>query len=264
MHANNIILTGPPRSGTTLSCFLLNKLENTVALHEPMNLKMFPSPAEGVRATRQFFIEMRESLLRNGTALAKVSGDKIPDNPFTQAQGGKRQSIVQKGQVHFDKPLTPDFRLVIKQNAHFSFLLPELLPHFTCYTIIRNPVSTIASWNSIQAPVSRGNLTVLKTLHPDLYKELESIPNLLQRQVRLAHELFLRYQQNPAVQIIRYEDIVDSGGKALAVISPAAAYLDQPLESKNRNKLYSETLFEEIRMALAEFPNGAFKDYYEV
>ncbi len=36
MQHNNIILTGIPRSGTTLICYLLNKIPNTVALHEPM------------------------------------------------------------------------------------------------------------------------------------------------------------------------------------------------------------------------------------
>ena len=33
----DIILTGIARSGTTLSCSLLNKLPQCVALHEPMN-----------------------------------------------------------------------------------------------------------------------------------------------------------------------------------------------------------------------------------
>jgi len=33
----DIILTGIARSGTTLTCFLLNKLPQAVALHEPMD-----------------------------------------------------------------------------------------------------------------------------------------------------------------------------------------------------------------------------------
>lgn len=39
MNENNIILTGLPRSGTTLSVHLLNKLPNTVGLHEPIKFK---------------------------------------------------------------------------------------------------------------------------------------------------------------------------------------------------------------------------------
>lgn len=264
MHTNDIILTGPPRSGTTLSCFLLNKLPDTVALHEPMNLRMFPSKSEGLEATRQFFEEMRSSLLLDGSALAKVSGNTIPDNPFKQTKGGKRESIVQKGRVHFDKPLSQNFQLLIKQNAHFTFMLPELTQHFRCFGIIRNPVSTLASWNSVQAPVSKGNLTVLKTLDPALYQSLEAIPDLLQRQVYLAHLLFQCYLDNPAVQIIRYEDIVASGGKALSPINPAAGLLNEQLESKNRNALYESGLVDQIKEALLGATHQAYLNYYSV
>jgi hypothetical protein len=52
--------------------------------------------------------------------------------------------------------------------------------------------------------------------------------------------IFERYQRELASEhIIRYEDIVASGGKALEVIVPAARELDEPLESQNLNPLYS-------------------------
>jgi hypothetical protein len=35
-NRHNIVLTGPPRSGTTMSVYLLHKSRNTVALDEPM------------------------------------------------------------------------------------------------------------------------------------------------------------------------------------------------------------------------------------
>ena len=38
----NVLITGTPRSGTTLLCSLLNKVPDTVALHEPMNVWDFP------------------------------------------------------------------------------------------------------------------------------------------------------------------------------------------------------------------------------
>ena len=50
---------------------------------------------------------------------------------------------------------------------------------------------------------------------------------------------FDRYQKVlPRGHILRYEDIVRSGGRALEVIHPAAPELDEPLESKNLNSLY--------------------------
>jgi hypothetical protein len=257
----NIILTGPPRSGTTLSCFLLNQLPNTIALHEPMNLGMFQSQEQGLEETQQFFAAMRQSLLTEGKALSKVKAGAIPSNPFGKAEQGKRASTVKKDWIHFDKPLQPDFTLIIKQNAHFTFLLEPLNLLYPLYTIIRNPVSTIASWNTIQAPVSKGNLTVLKGLRPALFEELERIPDLLDRQVRLLHELYLPYRLLQKEQVIRYEDIVESNGAELNKIAPGPAAIDHPLESKNRNKLYDESLRSAILERLIRF-GGCYLDHY--
>ncbi len=257
----NIILTGPPRSGTTLSCFLLNQLPNTIALHEPMNLGMFQSQEQGLEETQQFFAAMRQSLLTEGKALSKVKAGAIPSNPFGKAEQGKRASLVRKDWVHFDKPLEQDFTLVIKQNAHFTFLLEPLNLLYPLYTIIRNPVSTIASWNTIQAPVSKGNLTVLKGLRPALFEELERIPDLLDRQVRLLHELFLPYRLLQKEQIIRYEDIVESNGAALNHLVPNTPGIQYTLENKNRNALYDASLRTEITRRLMQF-KGAYMDFY--
>jgi hypothetical protein len=257
----NIILTGPPRSGTTLSCFLLNQLPNTIALHEPMNLQLFQSQEQGLEETQQFFEAMRQSLLTEGKALSKVKAGAIPSNPFGKAEQGKRASLVRKDWVHFDKPLQEDFTLVIKQNAHFTFLLEPLNLLYPLYTIIRNPVSTIASWNTIQAPVSKGNLTVLKGLRPALFEELERIPDLLDRQVRLLHELYLPYQHLEEHQIIRYEHIVESKGAALNRLVPTAPGIEHALESKNRNKIYDPSLRAAIIERLIHF-NGSYMNYY--
>ena len=37
MRENDVVITGLPRGGTTLACELLNAVENTVALDEPMD-----------------------------------------------------------------------------------------------------------------------------------------------------------------------------------------------------------------------------------
>jgi hypothetical protein len=262
---NDIIVTGPPRSGTTLTCFLLNKVEDTIALNEPMNLKMFPSKNEGIKQTQQFFKEMRASLTQDKTAIARQVAGRIPDNIFPIHQSdnsGPRKNIATKGRVRFDKELTSNFKLILKHNAHFTFLLDKLTPHYKCYAIIRNPVSTIASWNSIDAPVSRGNLNVLKSLDQDLYNDIELIPDLIDRQVFLLHKLFECYKNLSTANIIRYEDVVESGGKCLSVISDNANRLEDKLTSKNKNKLYDERLIAQIREKLLSF-DGAFWQYYD-
>ena len=71
-----------------------------------------------------------------------------------------------------------------------------------------------------------------------------------------------RFQQElPASNIIRYEDIVSSGGRALEVIVPAASELNEPLESRNTNALYDREVMLRCGERLLE-SEGAYWDFY--
>lgn len=261
--SNDIILTGPPRSGTTLACSLLNQLPDTAALHEPMNLKMFPDPVTALEETRRFFRRMRSSILETGTALSKVKGASIPLNPFADDSTSERSSIVSKGILRFEKSFSPDFQLIIKQNGHFTFMLPELAEHFPVFVILRHPVATIASWNTIQAPVAQGNLRVLKTLNPELYHALERLPNLIERQVALLVAMYKCYDSLEGSPFIYYEDLITSQGKALQSIVPAAGNHEHALRSKNKNPLYDLELIRDIKSNLAKV-SSAFAGHYTI
>ncbi len=242
----NIIITGPPRSGTTLTCHLLNKLKDVVALHEPMNLRMFSSREEGLKNIPLFFHEMRELIQKEGKAISRVKDGKIPDNPFLS--GSKmRKSIVKKEVFSLPNPPDgPDFTLAIKHNAHFSFLLEELVKDFECFAIIRNPLAVVASWNTIKAPVSEGNLKVLKGLDPQLEKNLWKIPDVIDRQIQLIDILFGHLNSLEKRQIITYEDIIETGGQALYPISSDASSLNEKLSNTNLKKRYPGELMEVI------------------
>jgi hypothetical protein len=260
---NDIILTGPPRSGTTLACYLLNKVDDTIALHEPMNLQMFPDPESGLKAVRSFFPKMRNSLIEKGVALSKVKDGNIPSNPFEDDATNKRNSVVIKATVHFEKPLSGQFKLIIKHNGHFTFLLPQLQNYFPIYILLRNPVAVLASWNSIKAPVSGGNLRVLKFLKPKLYNSLESIPDLISRQIQLLDYMYKAYIMTTKAVFLRYEDLIASQGRILSCISPAADQLCEQLESKNKNPLYDSDISQKIKTQLLAF-KGAYINYYPV
>jgi hypothetical protein len=135
MEQENIILTGIPRSGTTLTCHLLNKLPQTVALHEPMNVDQF-SKLESreviCQEIRQFFQEARASISYRKEVLSKNILGAVPDNPVGEArtQSGLRQSISPLGLIKVKKELDPGFLLVIKHPAAFTALLRELVLFF--------------------------------------------------------------------------------------------------------------------------------------
>lgn len=260
MIQKNIILTGPPRSGTTLTCNLLNKLPNVAALHEPMNLKMFSNKSEGLKNTIDFFEKMRKMIVEDGYAISKVKNGAIPTNPFEEGKTN-RTSIVKKEKFKIDKQLSTDFILVIKQNAHFTFLLKEFKNEFPCFVVIRNPLTTIASWNSIEAPVSNGNLTVLKGLNQMLYERLNSIDDLFLRQITLYNEIVKNYFIIHEKNIIRYEDLIKTSGKALSVITESAMNLDETMENKNIINNYNLEHLTMISEKILE-DTGAWRFFY--
>jgi hypothetical protein len=65
----------------------------------------------------------------------------------------------------------------------------------------------------------------------------------------------------PEENIIRYEDIIDSKGKALSAVVPAAEELDVPLESKNLNPLYDREMMLEVGETLLR-SEGAYWHFY--
>ena len=79
----NVLITGTPRSGTTLLCSLLNKIPDVVALHEPMNVWDLPNCENAEAAAdliQRFCDQTRRSLHEHGYALSKHVAGKIPDN----------------------------------------------------------------------------------------------------------------------------------------------------------------------------------------
>src|SRR5688572_31816572 len=121
----DVLLTGIPRSGTTLSCHLLNKLPEVVALHEPMDVSRFfgvEDAAEVRRLVAGFCTRTRESVLTSGVAPSKQVGGKVPDIPVASAYGekGLRPRVVSRGEVTIDPPVSSGFTLIVKHPGLFT------------------------------------------------------------------------------------------------------------------------------------------------
>ena len=126
----NVVLTGLPRSGSTLTCHLLNRCADTVALHEPVPISELVRD-HGVDALpghiAAFFADTRRSLLEHRRAISKTVEGRVPDNTFGEKRGADdklRRSLASRGEVSFEgKDLSPDFTLAIKHNAGFAAML---------------------------------------------------------------------------------------------------------------------------------------------
>jgi hypothetical protein len=240
----NIVLTGPGRSGTTLACHLLNKLPEAIALAEPITPGKFEHLMPDVEAVcdgiERFYRRMRRMARTRGTVISKHVGGLVPDNT-TAVVNGTRQSVTERGEITIGKEVKPGFYLAVKQPGLFTALLPVLLKRFPCYAIVRNPLAKLASGSTLaKRKGARPNPPAVLRYDPDLDARLKGAgSDPIRRQLVLLDYYFGRYAEYlPPAHVVRYEDIVRSGGKALGVAVPSAELLDEPLELRNHNPLY--------------------------
>lgn len=263
----NILLTGPPRSGTTLACHLLNQLPDTVALHEPMRVKDFAaleSYSAICQSIERYCVEQRSRLRASGRARSKQINGAVPTNSHQTVaiDSGLRKSVVSGGELVIDKALSDDFRLVIKHIAAFAAIAEEAVKHFPVFAMVRSPLAVLASWNSIDFGFRQGHAPAAERINPRLAAHLAAIEDQFDRQLALLgwfYEQFARHV--PRNQIIRYESLIDSGGRALAAMHPAAAGLAEPLESHNTNPLYDRQTTALVGERLLR-SDGAYWEFY--
>ena len=160
------------------------------------------------------------------------------------------------------KDLSPDFTLAIKHNSAFAAMLEELLPRFPCRGIVRHPLAVLASWNSVNIPVQQGWIPVGQEINPALDAALHRIEDRTERQLYILEWFFERFTNLLAREhIVRYEDTIATGGRALEIVTPHALALDEPLASKNKNAAYDPAHVLDLGQRLLG-REGAFWDFY--
>jgi len=258
----DILLTGIPRSGTTLACRLLCDYSQTIALNEPMDRDQFADPKAAQENIEKHFETFRRTLLENGTAVARTKGGVITDNAFSTA-GTDRKRVVERTSIHFDKSLDSDFTLLMKHCAEFSLQLPELAAVYDIYAFIRNPLAVLVSWSSVNVPVSRGKVAKSARLNPGFHAQLAQIgDDLLKRQLFILSWYFERYIDFDQDHIIRYEDLTTAPEHSLAGLSKGELE-SPPSLLKNRNAIVhlSQHKIQELGEALLN-SDGCYWRFY--
>ena len=242
----NLLITGIPRSGTTLTCWLINQLPNAIALSEPMDVSKLTQTQDSVASLRQvgdFLAEVRDLALKHQPLPGKVIRGG-GSNSFPSVVGGRRRSLVMpSANVKVNKVLNANFLLAVKHPNSFAALLPVLVRRFPCCATIRNPLSVLASWETVEAPVHEGHAPFAEAVDENLRTELAGLPTLIDRQVTLLDWYYRKFAATlHQDRILRYEDVITTNGTALSSIVPAAtnlpAMLAHPLESQNQNPIY--------------------------
>jgi hypothetical protein len=262
LSGSDVLLTGVPRGGTTLTCELLNLVPDTVALDEPMQpARLEPDPERVCEAVRSFCEQTRLSLLERREAVTKHVSGRVAGTKLSAVRGrDRRERLATRGVATFEKPLSRNFVLVVKHPAMFTAYLEPLAASFPVFAVVRHPLPVLASWQTVPFGHRDGHMPVAERLDPALHERLDAVPDAAARQLVLLDWLYARYEHLPQERIIRYENIIDSGGGALAVVTPHARRLHRPLESRNRS--YDAAAMRELAERLLG-SNGAYWRFYD-
>ena len=267
-----LIITGIPRSGTTLVCALLDRLPDVVALNETMDvgaLSAMDGNASRIEAVAGHLADVRRRLVERGEKPhRRLLG--AGDNMFLPSSGGgRRWAGADLGFVSVAKPLPPNFTLALKHPNAFAALLPALRGRFECWALVRNPLAVLASWHSLDHPIRQGHAPMAEALDAALAEQLAGLEDARSRRLALLDWYGRRFLEVLGPErILRYEDIVASNGAALAVLAPQARHLpqllDAPLENRNDNALHgaAEDALVDAKALLAT-PNHACWRFYD-
>lgn len=260
------LLTGVPRSGSSLACRLAGQLPDFVALSEPMARSEFAglaTPSEALATIEGFVHETRGRIVAWRRASSIQVDGRLADNVVdAQAVGGLRRRQAAQAEIDIDKPLSEEFSLLVKHNALFAALLPQLTPSFPCIGLVRNPLAVLASWQTVDLPVNRGRIPAGEQFDPALREALDCDSDTLARQLTILNWFFARYGDGLAAErILRYEELIASGGKALFGMLGHRQAKRVPLTSHNDHALYRDADVDRLLETLLA-SGGAWTRFY--
>ena len=246
------LITGLPRSGTTLACACLNTLPNCVALTEPMSVPLHGDPDRAIAEIAAFASTTRARILREGLAPSMSRAGLMLDNTFEDVSqnGALRRSAAQVADVRITKPLSADFRLFIKHPAFFTALAQPLAENFTFYAIVRHPLAALASWQSVDFNVRQGRMPAAEAYAPALRERLEQIATPLARQIALIQWMFRLYRALPPGHVLTYEALVRDPAATLRPLSGSPAPVTHPIREINLKTRYPGVDFAALAQAL--------------
>lgn len=253
MTASATLITGLPRSGTTLTVALLNAQPNAIALAEPLPIgKMSDDPGKFADEIEDFAVETRRSALAGGPVHTKTVGGKLSGNFVTakDQSGGLRKSDAERTAMDVGKQLSPDFHLYIKHPAAFTALAAPLSRRFDFFACIRSPLSVLASWQTVDMAINRGRVPMAERFRPDLKFALDAIPDALTRQVFLMATFLRAYADLPATHVLRFEDLMRDPSRALSAICPGANADIENRENQDLATRYPSVDIDRLRAAL--------------
>lgn len=220
----DFLITGLPRSGTSLLCNLLHKAPNTVVVNEPQEVFAALENDPECLSLNLLYRNLRTNILLGDGIKNKVNelGEVIEDTRFNDAYRHYLPDVSRA-----------DFCLGTKNPlAYLSRLriLCDALPDMPKIVMVRHPLHVISSWkssfkhlNSVDfdiIPFANDNDGLLDAVQRKLLNEIRSESNLAVKRA-----LYLRYlgemiiRDKDRVHVIRYEDLLSHPQSVMDVVT---------------------------------------------
>jgi len=236
----NVIITGIPRSGTSLFSVLLNNVHNAVCLNEVL-YDVYSLPQE--------LAEIRRRL---------VAGEPIP-NRYDSSGALTCDTQNGKNSIEYRRVKTVDRNVVIGSKINIPYLnqIETILNYgYKVIAIVRDPVYTIGSWNSKKATRIPEAQVTDENLHPRWTHFPFVSSGKLERQAQIwQFYATLIWKLQDRIKIYTYEQITNHTDE---VLSDVCRYLNlekpDPAEKlKNLNVRSRYTGGKGVRRAVREF-----------
>lgn len=237
-----------------------------MALHEPMKPGDFdPTAGAGAALARiqDFACATRIQVQQEGKALSQQKDGAVPENPvaIAAAASGLRPMDVSLGLIDVSaRALSTDFTLIIKHNALFTALLPDLAASFPMYAIVRNPLAVLASWNLVDLPINKGHIPAAEQFDSGLKAQLAATPDVLERQLIILEWFCARYLQHLNGRWLRYEDFVKGPLTLVNALGLPAPVKQVPVRD-SKNTVYDHELMERLYTRLSGFGEAIWAIY---
>jgi hypothetical protein len=261
----DLIITGIPRSGTTLAAAIVDQSRDAFCLSEPdshVELMQAAKDADDfVARLRRDFDATRQALLAGKAVPDKRASDGTPvTDYFPDTTAGRREAAFTVRDVS-RTGLSPDFVLGVKHNALYAAVLPQIVAtgRFRVVALVRDPVAVLRSWQSLDLPISQGRLPAAERFWPEMAALTHSDMVLGEKQIRIYDLLCRRFADlSPRIEIIHYEALVANPAQLLAASAVRASAFQstvvvRPLTAvKNERKAEDPACSARIRKLAAD------------
>jgi hypothetical protein len=263
----DVLVTGIPRSGTTLVCTMINNLSNSICLSEPdaVNnmIEKSATPYQYIQLVEDEFSALREQIFQMRRVMNRqgMDGKQLTDYFCLTSTAKINLNFSVKEETVFIND--NQFNLCIKHNAHFMCVLPQLAHNtrFSIIAIVRHPIHTMMSWRSLDLPISSGRLPAAEKFWPILRQIGESNIDILLKQVLIYEHLCQRLiELRGNLIIIKYEDLLRDP-RLIESLFRQESLVQIPLKSSVRECHHDLKEKKEIFDLLKKYAPSAFTFY---